>query len=844
MSDRLSLLASHHANGVIDESPFYLARQTSDHPPLSIRSQNGESFGQRPRDDTENDELRDVIDDLTVENKKLKNVLRNWQSRSSPATSNPDRIFELRTYGLSAEKKRELEDLLRKFATSLTGEPSSQPSSTAPVEKSASSAVHAPALARKPHHGHDNTDSGYASIANSGMNSTSHSSSLNNIRDHEPLSKSKKNTDIKNYLHDIPDSLLPRESVSVSEDVKMQLVVQRLEQLFTGKHAGSGEHSLPVQQQRISRSAAKADRREDEKQNRTHKTEGSREAHILHPDSQLNFDTLEASGPRPGSQSTPDLSSTEGNGTKSAERPGSPDQRPTRPLDLDVHRAQVAEDNIEYIRHLGLPSPQVEDHVDAKGQPWLFLNLLVSMAQLHTLSVTPSFVRKAVKQLSTKFELSNDGHKIRWMGDDASDGFCGQESPEHAAQHISDDTGDDGGRRSGQSTASTLNNASVSISEDKIFPGMLSHSSSLVHSTSASSNPARHQASTSQSKSTSAFEYKPIVLKGQKTFLAVNNSYLDSSSSNDGLSPESNGLAHALSRSNLKSRDDGYEGYITFFNNPSFVADLSGDKSHKTVHTGGYSGVGGVLGISNENHLHTDDSLRDARACYFLSPLPPERNGWPQDGPQIEMLNAPIDFAGEDETLPMELEASGLGGVRPEDNFALDVQVARKQQRPDNGHRKRRIGDKVPARYAYQVSSCRRLSLQPSRLPPPSYLFFRTSSSSEAEEGHFYDEDGSETSSEAENSPVPAGLLWQWSMSSNERQAGEDDGSVASSSLGVLQAGRARIPQTINEAGEPVSGSLAATVGASWSAASSAAAPDVREAEEESMSSMSVEREL
>ncbi|KAJ9603735.1 hypothetical protein H2200_011921 [Cladophialophora chaetospira] len=827
------------------ESPFYLAQQTSIPRSKNLRSQNAESFGPRARDDTENDELRGVIDDLTIENKKLKTVLRTFHNRSTPASSNPDRVFEVRMHGLPAEKKRELEEILRSFATRL-GDSPSQPSSSAQVTKSASSAGCVPATATKLQPDRIHTDSGYASKPDSSMNSMSQGATGLKLGESGHLSKTKKDTDIEKFLLDIPDSLLPRHSVSVSDNAKMQLVVQRLEHLFTGKRAAPGEHSLPLQQQQISRSAAKADRREDRRLNRTAKSEGTREAHILPSDSKLNPDTMEVSGQRPSNQSTSDLSSTEATTTQNVESPGSPDQRPTRPLDLDINRAQVASDNIEYIRHLGLSSPQFDDSIQTKGQSWVYLNLLVSMAQLHTLNVTPAFVRKAVKQLSTKFELSKDGHKVRWVGGDtdADPGYLHQGSPESAPQRTSEDTGDDGGHRSGRSVASTLNNASVSNSDDKNAQPRSSNTSNLLNFRTASSYPTDTQPSTIQSKSNSTFDYKPVVFQGKRTFLKAKESYLDSSSSYDGLSPESGGLVHAFSQSSLKSKDDSYEGYVTFFNNPYFFTDLSGDNVPTTARTHVHGGVRDVLGMAKEQRPPVDDALRDANACYFLTPLSSHMRSWSRDCPQIEMSLSPIRSAGEDETQPIELDASGIGGVRPEDNFALDVQICRKRGKLENGRSKARIT--MPTlHYSYEVALCRKLSLQPSRLPPPSYVFFTTGSSSEADAGYNYDDADSEESSVAENSPAPAGFLWQWSSSSNERQAGDDDVSEASSSLGVLQAARARLPGSINETAGPVSGSLAATVGASWSAASNAPEHDVgRDLDDESIDSMSVEEDM
>ena len=841
------MLRTHVTDSGPDESPFYLAQQTRYPQPDNLYSRYTESFNQRARDDTENDDLRGVIDDLTVENKKLKTAMRTWRTRPSNASSNPDRIFEIRMHGMPTEKKRELEELLRKFATGL-GASSSQPSSSGPVTKSTSSVGHFSEGAKKLQPDPTPADSGYASLSHSGMNSTSQGANESGLSDREPLSKSKKDTDIKKFLHDIPDSLFPRETVSISDNDKMQLVVHRLEHLFIGKRAAPGEHSLPRQQQQISRCAAAADRRENRRLNRIAKTEGTREAHIIPAGSNIYVDASEANEQRPSNPPGSDYSLTEITATPNTEQPGSPDQRPTRPLDLDIHRAQVASDNIEYIRHLGLFSPQFEDSVHSKGQPWMYLNLLVSMAQLHTLNVTPAFVRKAVRQLSTQFELSKDGHKIRWIGDRnvVDNGSTHQVSPETAFRRTSEDIGDDGGRRSGRSTTSTVN-VSVSISDDKHFHPKSSNNSRLMNFTTASSYPTNTETSTTQSKATSTFDYKPVVFQGTRTFLKAQESYLDSSGSYEGLSPKSSGLANALNRSGLESQEDSYEGCMTFFNNPHFFTDLSGDKAPTAVRSQGHLGARDVLGLGNEQRLPVDDTLRDVEACYFLTPRPHECTNWPHDSPQIEMSMLPIKSGGEDETRPMELDASGIGGVRPEDNFALDVQVARSRPSLDYQKRSTKLVQTLP--YSYQVIGCTKLDLQPSRLPSPSYVFFSTSSSSEADRGHQNNDDDSEESSEAEVSAAPAGFLWQWSTTSNEQPGGDDDDrSEASSSLGVLEAARARLPRPgpIDETVRPVGGSLAAIAGASWSAASNAPEPDMGRDldDDESVDSMSVEDDL
>ncbi|EXJ90032.1 hypothetical protein A1O3_03100 [Capronia epimyces CBS 606.96] len=835
-----------YANAGLDEAPFYISRQNRYQPSTHLHSVNADSFGPLGRDDTENDELRGVIDDLTVENKRLKNILRTCYNRASSVSSDSDRMIEVRTHGLPPEKKRELERLLKNFATGVNGDAAdSQPSDSTPADKSARSSGNGASPAVKlPVADPSHTDSGYASRSNSALHSTPYSGAL-----HDGDSKSKKDSDIKNYLHDIPDSLLPQNTLSVSESTKMQLVVQRLEQLFTGKLAVPGEHSLPIQQQKIARSAAKADRREDEKMNRASRPEGSREAQVLPPDSKINLDAIDqGNAPRLGAPSGFGASPF-GTPKSSLDVPGTPDQRPTRPLDLDIHRAQVAAENIRYIQHLGLSSPEFENGPEHPGQPWMYLNLLVSMAQLHTLNVTPAFVRKAVKAGSRKFELSNDGHKIRWKGDSStSGGDPPQGSPISLTPRNSDDPGDDGaGRRSGRSATSTGNEgASTSLVDERTSREMVSTTSRRQDSTATSSNLAVGKPSTLSKAS--SFDYRPLVYQEKKIPLKAQKFYLDSSSSGGEVSPDSSRLDHALRRS---SRRPSGDGLLTFFRSPHFFVDLSGDSVPDAPRFDLPRWPPGVMGISDKR-TRQDDVLRDSSTSYFVRLTEGGQSEEAVACPDLAWSISPISSAGEDETQPIELPASGLGGVRPEDNFALDVEVERAKvdlvDRQTGGMR-------PPTQYAYRVLQCRKLELQPSRLPPPSYVFFTSSSSSGEQD--CLDGYSSSQSSEPDHAPAAPGLLWQWSSSSNEQRPGEEYS--GDSTPDVLQGGRARAPNnnggvvgahhhdadlmmaTQTGATTNDNGSLAATVGATYSAASAAGRNAAREEDEEGTSSIDFE---
>lgn len=750
-----------------------MAHQKSYVPSAPFPSVHGDAFELRSRDDTENDELRGVIDDLTVENKKLKQLLKAQQTfRSSRNSGGPDKVFEVRMNGLPAEKKRELEQVLKGFATALSIDSLSHPRSSAAVGKSPPSAENATFAGPKIPQDLTNTDSGYATVSNTGLNSISGSG-----RAHDVVFRNLLDKDIKNYLHDIPDSLLPKETASLSERDKMALAVERLEHLFTGKTAKSGEHSQPAQQQKISQSAAKADRLEDRKQNRAVKVEGSREARIRPPDPKIDLDAFEQEPQAPSQRQDDQSWSSSSETTRThLDQSRSPAQRPTRPLDLDINRAQIAADNVRYIQHLHLDPalPQDEAGVTNSGQPWIYLNLLISLAQLHTLNVTPSLIRKAIKVFSTKFEFSEDGQKVLWTGSTTQDiSPSTQESQESAAARLSPGNSEDGAHQGkGTSSSGGLDEpSSTSLSNDKATREMPSTTTSTTIN---SVIPPKPGAARPLSK------YKPIVYQGENATAETSDSYLDSSSSNGELSGYSNGLGLARSRSNLRYQNEWPEGYLTFFSNPYFCADLSGDKAPISLTSTHAGSERSILGVGRS--LRPDDDVWEATSQSLSYISGAEMTPQLPNHPDIEMELSPMKEAGEYETQPMELPASGIGGVRPEDNFALDVKIARLKVETSTKTGK----EKRMAEYSYRTEGCEKLDLQPSRLPPPSYYVFTPSSSSSSGRQDLNDESSDESSGH-DDLPVPAGFRWHWSSSSNERQMVEEEQSEVSSDFAVLE---------------------------------------------------------
>lgn len=835
----------------VDDPPFYMTNHANYIPSNFVASGADHRFGGMPqsRIDSENEDLRGVIDDLTIENKRLKQMMRSLprHHRNIPdeVSQQQDRLFEVRMHGLPPEKRRELEHLLKDFATSVH---SNVPANFVKTNSKSSSNSLNFMNSKAPQ-----TDSGYASNSNS--NSAPVSGGRIPLSDASPVpipqKSSSTNKAVKNYLQDIPDTLLPKQNPIMSERAKSTLVVRRLEQLFTGRKAAPGDHDQPKQQQEISHSAARADRMQDSLNSKKRKVEGPREAHVMPPDSKVNLDAINHFDLTEGTLSPRFRKQENNNGS----RIGSPDQRPTRPLDLDVHRAQVATDNIQYLRHLGMPFFEPSESSQDNDENWMYLNLLAGLAQIHTLNVTPDFIRRAVKKLSKKFELSKDGHKVRWIGGADETKFTVEdekviEGASMSPHESSEDTGTgiNSNKRSQSNSTSNPVDTSAAPSYSKTSGLQTSSGSKQQQPTTSGISNVQSSNVTKPTTTSSAFDYKPIVYRG-KSFSEYQESYLrDSDESFDSQSGDSSGLANAMSKSNLSSKDRE-EGHLTFYNNPFFFSDLSADREPSNMKRARPVVVGEILGIPVPDQGR-ESPLRFSDATYFTTKFAAEPFQAQTAEDQKKLyFNLPeldaISEAGEYETMPMDFEVSGLGGVTPNDNFALDVKT---EIRAVDGNNKavctRRLpfsGRKYQAKYFSQIKKCDKIELLPSKLPPPSYIFFTSSSSSDAAAMDDEDEDleGSDGSSDTssplvdEEFPAPPAFLQKFSTYSSDNAIDDNDNEMESSDIDMLAIARKVNPEqiaeqervyAINQPGGPgvaaVAGSLAATVGASRSSSS------------------------
>lgn len=717
------------------------------------------------------DDFRSVIDDLTIQNRKLKKRLKKYEKLHCSHLQE-EKLFEVRIHGLDAARKQELEQQLRSFASSIEGnspstrhEVPTQVPVPGPADNKPSSSS---TSLSKPQ------DSGYASM--SGHTGISQPHTLDMLANDSQTAPPKRQN-IKSYLLDIPENLAPQPPLAISERSKRKLVVKRLEQLFTGRGAAKGRQSQSEQQQEVSQSAAQADRRRIEAGGMKVWQEGTREAHILPGDANLHVDPGEDSngsaqrsrGSNEGSRSR----STQGSQVSGS--PRSPEQRPTRPLDLDIHRAQIPSDNIEYIRHLGLVSPADDPSLDNDGDDgWVYLNLLTSMAQLHTLNVTPEFVRKAISDVSEKFELSPDGSKVRWLGGNegtrmSSDSGESEETP-RSNWNASDPSLSASKRGSFADNSSREELPLVNDGNDKATPAIAARRKQPVDLT---------QATTEGGE----FHYRPLFVHAGQSEESDNSGLSsDSLESSDGqdLKAGANSGSHALqereSRLHGRRRDDGP---IIFYNRARFCTDLSGDLSGARSNNSMYrrlteQPLGAPPNASDESNTSGDDGCSPARSSMEMSS---DKSKTGRSALDMEDLKSSISDCMSVRGSATAMEASGIGGVWPEDNFVVKVKVrhgksdkAKKMQSPrrltafskpkgpirkilhnlsqksvdafhevSSGSLESTRTQPQQSEVKAEILSTMKTNMPPSSLPPPSYVHSGFSSSAstsdEIEEG-------------------------------------------------------------------------------------------------------------
>ena len=671
--------------------------------------------------ESSSEDFRGVIDDLTVENRRLRQKLQKYEQLHCGNLQN-DKLFEIRVHGLPASKKRRLERALQDFTSSLgdTGDEEitstfAQKLSRVPNRKSGP----VPRASSSSTSNSRPVDSAYVSMTTSGGQSDARLQKVNSGNASSQF-KSSNDQNVQSYLQTMSRKLLPKHPAVMTEKAKKELVVKRLEQLFTGSSDSSHKHSQSKQQQEVSQSAANADRRESEARGHMVEAEGSREAKISLTESQI----LDAQGP--SVEKTPDDTRSGDANTRSH---ATPDQRPTRPLDLDPSRAQNPEENIEYIKHLGFDLATVDhDRTFERGEGWVYLNLLISMAQLHTLNVTPDFVRDAVHEISTKFELSTEGSRIRWRGgnDGTKLSIDSSEISEASSEAYPYETGtlrDTGNGKSSKPSTETQSGINGNI-QSSHGPSSISYNANLDR---------QRPLLLGQTYSKDPYQYRPMFYHAPQpaeeeiySFDGNDSPFssapIQSSSALDPDGPRHGHTSRAAAQSRLQRSVDP----IIFYNRARFYTDLSKDEESMPYNCPLYDKLlGFVVGCEgyDEPHRLSTEGKGAISKTSGQDLLPSIQ----RSGSTKSISGLSEDFFGSSRSSASEgiedkFEASGIGGVIPGDNFTVKVQVEHRQSSDRSTLRRR-------------ILSVRQNNLLPSALPPPSYSFLPFSSGSGSDEG-------------------------------------------------------------------------------------------------------------
>lgn len=628
------------------------------------------------------EEFRSIIDDLTVENRNLKEKLKQYETSidQTPALAN-ERLFEIKVHGLRTKKKQELIETLKAFASredvrqevaavrnseqSQDRRKSSSSRSAQPYATSASqSAVQ---------------DSAYASVSapKSNPSSTDRKQSDGGARRRLSFVEETQPPD------GTPIGLLPKITPFRTDREKKVMVVKRLEHLFNGESSKRGKGSY---RSALNASGLSAVPLGDSNQ----AMEGMRESHI--------FDDTND----PHHEFNRDLSSTDESRVASPklkrENSTDSDQRATRPLDVDPDRVQVPGDNINYIRHLGM-SPRIaaeEKLPEASDHGWVYLNILINLAQLHILNVTPDFVRSAITEVSKKFELSPDRQKVRWRGAAQITKLASDSDVDRMKRDATTDSSDVADHFSGKKRK-IINTSSRS--------GEVSIEQLRAHGQSADSN--TWSGTGGVRRRTLNLEYKPVIIRPQRRSQFDDLLGEDFESSYPPRSILPGGLGSApftmASEGNSNTMTHRAEaGSIVFFGNASFYIDYSGDSSEvlaelqaqrgrywdyrkryaplgsesskQTPHTSKHSSSSSRMRSRpfkeyskvGENFMHEDRSR-----------TPDVLDSDCESSDLHLTLEKSIDNSSMTDSTqhPAPMEASGLSGIRPEDRFIITVET-------------------------------------------------------------------------------------------------------------------------------------------------------------------------
>ncbi|GAA5905964.1 hypothetical protein JCM8208_003387 [Rhodotorula glutinis] len=373
--------------------------------------------------------FRDIVDDLTLQNQKLKARLKRFESARVPTNLRNERLFEVRFFdGLPKQRRREIEGFLTDYVQTLSTTASSGDllSSSSRVNASGDISNHdntestsslgatlrslrsseREALGKEallaagsgPSACADRSATGSGSVSGSG--GRAQRSRERNTSTIEPLGATSSLP-----LPDPPALLRrPTDIFPPERDVLAAPSFSGAEPLST-MGTGSGMRiSDPTSKKRKRSTKSSEEAPSPERVPRVRRTasyDGSTSSRDGTPDPErlefLIVDMIE----RLFSESLP------------LDKPDHPHQSipPPNPLHSEPHPLPAqSSTNTAYLRAM-----LVADDTQTRGG-WLYLNLVSTMAALHRLNVSLATVRHALRTKSTLVEVSAEGDKIRWKG--------------------------------------------------------------------------------------------------------------------------------------------------------------------------------------------------------------------------------------------------------------------------------------------------------------------------------------------------------------------------------------------------------------------------------------------
>lgn len=666
----------------IDDPPFYLHRSPADLDSACAvpSNQSLESYCQRTHRVTPHggsvgrtiEELRSVIDDLTIRNNKMRQKLKRYEKLHC-SHLRKEILFEVRTYGLQSRWKRGLEQTLRSFASTMEGASNRPTTMTAPPGTSLGQ--NPGEFSDKPSCSSDsfpkNVDSAYASISASGQTQNSQTAhNCGKSKERVVDSNETHRLHFNSHLHDAQQAFSSKRLRFISAEAKQKLIVQRLENLFTDKPASTTADQVSVHQHEVFCSASSGDMKANGAEDSSVEIAGVREAQILKTSAGL---PIEAVNVQAGTMVQDENDSDDPMGGDTvADSPVKSEQRPTWPLDLDISREQAPEEAMKYIRHLG---PYCSG-------AWIHLNLLSNMAQLHFFNVTPDFIRKAVAHFSSKFEISPNGQKLRWKGGNQGTllrSDCGSNA-EPRWKYLSEIGEGPAGERNRKGESSPSDDGTWAQSDVNCLSQVSNYNSSAV----PGAAPRRRPDFLHQFNRAANFQYKPLLFHAAQSERDDSYDYdNDSLNSSHGTgSMDGVELPHLTARSISKRRGSN-GGPIIFYNSANFCIDLSGDPC--------LTCDGGIMYNPCTNDpvgSHMPEPAEDFGSKAWRRPLiqkPLLDDSAMNDSENDDASMVDFDLTMQqserktgdiyDSLAPAYMEASGLGGVQPQDNLFINVRV-------------------------------------------------------------------------------------------------------------------------------------------------------------------------